>query len=365
MRNLGQQAEQMQVRFPLSGFMQGKTPQDLECFTVVGHTPIQDFKVWVDGKPVSTTTTDQLGYNFGGGGEKVKMPCWANFPVAFPVGQEVVLKVSYSIVANVPDPSAGSVLFTYILRTGAGWKGTIGSARIIFRMPYDITPENYEPEFTYPTGGAIQGREMTWTLEDFEPEGGPDVRIYVTKPSLWRQILKQTQAVSANAKDGEAWGMLGKAYKQAIWQRRGFRSGDVGKNMFRLSAEAYQQAVTLKPKDADWHAGYAELLCWDAEFPWLHEAAETRENLLGCMRELKASLDLNPRQALANEILEQWSQWSEGMVGYKVVEMQGSKPVYLVLTATPPLPTPGTRPHLHPRAPPSPRSPRRLPRPKI
>jgi hypothetical protein len=55
---------------------------------------------------------------------------------------------------------------------------------------------------------------------------------------------------------------LGWAYKDAILESRGVQWDEAGQQMYAWSVEAYQQAVTLLPNDADWHYGYAELLAY-------------------------------------------------------------------------------------------------------
>lgn len=343
MRNLGTSDEKMQVRFPLSNYFTGKTPQGLTCYSA-GYPTIQGFQVWVDGQPAKVSNTIQEVDNFGPNGGKVTIPCWANFPVVFAVGKEVMVKASYTVlpydIGKTPNDYWGTIYFNYILRTGAGWKGTIGSADIRVHLPYAVTDENFLTASSTPPGAIIDGDTIRWQLNDFEPSDGPDVQVAVTRPSLWRKILKETTNTQSNPQDGEAWGRLGMAYKQTILERRGFRDDAAALQIFDKSDAAYRNAVTLKPKDADWHAGYAELLCWDAAWPHLHPPEETRDHLLGCLKEVQAALEINPRQANATVILNDWLQWIGNQNGTPVVDISQGTPIYTALTATPPLPTP-------------------------
>jgi tetratricopeptide (TPR) repeat protein len=142
-----------------------------------------------------------------------------------------------------------------------------------------------------------------------------------------------------NPNDGEAWGRLAKAYKESIRQRRGFRSDEVGMELYRLSDQAYQQALALLPRDADWHFGYADLLCWNAE--WNRFFTMENEALQACAAQVKQTLEINPKHEAANALLQYLAQFENP----KVVSFNGEAVVYLILTpiptamATHPLPT--------------------------
>ncbi len=192
------------------------------------------------------------------------------------------------------------VQYHYVLETGAGWRGTIGRAEIVMRLPYDVTPMNLEscrPDCTY------SGKEIRWHFEDFEPTN--NIRVSILSPAAWQKIQTETRLTQANPRDGEAWGRLGKAYKEAIWSRRGwYRVDEAGKEMYALSQAAYEQAVTLLPGDADWHYGFAQLLCWNAEWGWPDYPGRNLENWRGCADQLRQTLALNPRHSKGTELLD-------------------------------------------------------------
>jgi hypothetical protein len=100
--------------------------------------------------------------------------------------------------------------------------------------------------------------------------------------------------------------------------------------MYRLSAEAYNKAVTLLPNDADWHYGYADLLCQEAI--WYYTDNPTREAWVACASQLKAALDINPDHKAANELLQEIKL---NYSGYDIVEFFGSTPDYIILTPGP------------------------------
>jgi hypothetical protein len=56
--------------------------------------------------------------------------------------------------------------FTYVLKTGASWKGTIGRARIVC----DIAGLRARGPLQFqPAGGKIAGRKVVWEFRNFEP----------------------------------------------------------------------------------------------------------------------------------------------------------------------------------------------------
>src|SRR5687767_2067027 len=119
LRNTGPAPETMQVRFPLAdpsgmGDRSGTFPE------VVG------FAASVGGNPLSTTVITTP--NPQGDGDPVR---WAAFDVTFPPAQDLAINVTYSITSTGYPPSAR---FAYVLETGAGWNGPIGSADVIVRL---------------------------------------------------------------------------------------------------------------------------------------------------------------------------------------------------------------------------------------
>ena len=159
--------------------------------------------------------------------------------------------------------------FYYILQTGAGWKDTIGSGEIILRLPYDASPLNVildDPQDTNRNSwqGAPQfnGREVYWTFTDLEPTASDNFTFDIVKPVVWRQVVTGLENTSQNSQDGEAWGFLGKAYKQALFASgKGYPRVDAAAvELYQFSKAAYEKAIKLKPEDGLWHAGYAELL---------------------------------------------------------------------------------------------------------
>ena len=191
MRNLDSETESMAARFPISinnGF--GSYPE------------IANMQVKVDGMNVSTRRVMQYDPVWGS-----DLVPWAEFDVTFPPDQDVQIQVSYTLQGTGEDPY---MAFYYIFHTGEGWRGTIGSADMIVRLPYEANPSNVIFDshtgwsLTTP-GGVFDGNEIKWHFEDIEPSYENDFELSLIMPSEWRKVLNERDNVEKNPNDGEAW----------------------------------------------------------------------------------------------------------------------------------------------------------------
>lgn len=302
MRNLGAADESMAVRFPISGNNGwGEYPE------------IDNLAIKVDGRQVRyrrSSYPDPQYWN----DENVP---WAEFDVTFPAGEEVSIRVSYDLDGSGYYPFTA---FYYILETGAGWKDTIGSADVILRLPYEASPQNVIMDLqigwagTTP-GGAFHGNEVRWRFENFEPGQNQPVQnmeFALVAPAAWQTVVSARENVARSPKDGELWGMLAKAYKQVFQMSKGYREDAGGQDLYTASVEAYEKCLALKPKDAQWHAGFADLLAnramWDA---WSLGATP---GTLRALNEIHTALELAPNDPVVLEIAQNISYMlSDGM----------------------------------------------------
>jgi tetratricopeptide (TPR) repeat protein len=298
MLNLGEEAERLAVRFPLStndGFSR--------------YPEIDDLAVTVNDEPVNIRRVTEL--------DKYDYPLpWAEFDVDFPPGEEVMIEVSYTLTGMGEYPYTS---FAYLMETGAGWQGTIGSADLTVQLPYEANEYNVfidsSPGWGHTTPGAVlAGREVRWHYEDIEPEAKHNLSIALVLPSAWTKVLTEQRNVEDDPLDGEAWGRLGKLYKEISRLRRSTRDDDGGQQLLRMSIEAYEKAVSLLPDDALWHAGFAELLFdhyyWEEYNQAAYELKPNDPFILALLSEINSALP-------------------------EALDMDGERYVFAWLTATP------------------------------
>ncbi len=316
MRNLGTTAESMAVRFPISssdGW--GKYPE------------IKDMRIFVDNKPVSTRRILEIDPVHLG---PDPVP-WSEFDVNFPLDTDVNIRVTYTLEGTGEYPY---VAFRYIFHTGAGWQGTIGSADLIVRLPYEANSYNviFDDQIGWSlttAGGVIENREVRWHFENFEPEREDDFQLSLVMPSAWQKVLAEQSNIQKNPNDGEAWGRLGKVYKEIQLYRRGYRLDAGGLELYQLGISAYEKAIALKPDDALWHAGFADLLAVHAYYEDFG-GVDASPDKLRAMQEIQRALELSPNDPKVKEIAEKIYYFSP-----QGVEQTDGGYIFLWLTATP------------------------------
>ena len=294
MRNLGTQDESLTVRFPIaSNDGRGQFPE------------LTGLAVKVNGKSVATRRVSYPEPVYMG----QDVP-WAEFQVNFPAGQDVAIEVTYGLKGSGYAPYTA---FYYVLKTGAGWKGTIGSADITLRLPYEASAQNMalgvETGWGSTTpGGVVEGNEVRWHFEDFEPgDSGPvgDMEFALVAPSAWQAVLTERAHVSATPNDGEAWGRLGKDYKAIFFLNKGYREDPDGQQLYQSAVEAYENCLRLLPKDAQWHAGFADLLA--SRSYWDMSAYGATADTYRALEEMQTALQIAPRDGKVQQIAEQIS----------------------------------------------------------
>ncbi len=321
MRNLGSASENIAVRFPISANDgRGQYPE------------IKDLVIQVDGKPVSYQRTNYPDIRF----RDSEVP-WAEFNISFPPGQDIPIQVAYNLNGSGYMPFTA---FYYILESGAGWKDTIGSADIILRLPYPASQQNVIMNMqigwgeTTP-GGVIQGNEVRWHFENFEPEPYAQVQnmeFVLVAPSAWQNILKAREVANQNPGDSEAWGQLAKLYKGIFLMGRGYRSDPGGDELYALSIEAYEKCLSINPKDAEWHAGFADLLANRTIYTGAYEQSPDTYRALD---EIHTALALAPNNTKVQEIAQNISyMFPDG------IKQNGSRYDFPWLTQTPTAPAP-------------------------
>jgi hypothetical protein len=148
LRNVGA-ATTVQVGFPERGW--GDVGRQSAEFLSFSST--------VDGVPTSIRTTPWQGE------ESQDLSRYRVKSVRFAPGQTRTVVVRYT--ARPGENSMGSRLFTYVVTTGASWKGSIGSADI----QVDATRlKGYVPRSAEPRGCKARGLRFAWRFRDFVPK---------------------------------------------------------------------------------------------------------------------------------------------------------------------------------------------------
>jgi len=326
MRNLGSQDESMAARFPISannGY--GKYPE------------ITDIVIKVNGRQISYRRASYPDIRYYNQDQNVP---WAEFDVTFPVGQDVAVEVAYNLQGS-GYPNLPYTSYYYILDTGAGWKDTIGSADITLRLPYAANSQNVVLDTQIgwaqtTSDGSTQGNEMHWHFENFEP--GPNgvvdnLEFALVAPFAWQTVLKDRGNVSSNPNDGEAWGQLGKAYKAIFFLNKAYRMDAGGGEIYQASVDAYEKCLTLLPNDAEWHAGFADLLANRSY--WDYSSTSGSADMYRAFHEIQTALQLAPNDAKVQDIAQQISGMFPGSMS-----QSGTGYDFIWLTQTPtPYPT--------------------------
>lgn len=153
------ESKNIYMGFPgkLDKSMGGELTEDLNL--ELGH-----FKTFVKGKalpvireksvqPYNAETLDVSRYSE-----------WFTFTVPFKADERVTVRNTYDFRPSYV--STGDVFTGYVLKTGALWKGSIGSAKVTFKLG-KIQP--YQVERLQPGGFKFIDNNLIWERNNFEP----------------------------------------------------------------------------------------------------------------------------------------------------------------------------------------------------
>jgi hypothetical protein len=347
LRNMGTQDEAFAVWFPLSD------SEDTEDQKLT----IGDFAAWVNGQsatitrqpphasrptpqPTQTATADAIASATANptGTPAVDLTCcstldpdwynyvpWATWPVTFPVGKDVHIRVTYTQSPRGLRPSGD---FTYILQTGAGWKDTIGDGTVTLKLPYPVSFENagvvsWQDGYDY----QVSGDQITWHFTDLKPTALKNISICVVEPDIWAATQDARQAVEQSPDSVTAWFQYA-LDAQRLSQGRTDESYDCGSAPNDLSADVnsifFTRMNQLAPADRlDLYVKYANWL--------LHQ--DTPEHILGKIAEKPGYY--NDRAALLAMLSSDFKQWPDDPVFLLVQHILQSPDFLSYTTPTP------------------------------
>ena len=254
MVNQGQKSETMAVRFPLMnpagmGDGYGNYPQ------------ISNFTVKINGILIPTSIQTSANPFDKYDPQAPSIP-WAAFNVTFPPGDEVNMDVEYTLYPTGYLPIEN---YSYLLETGAGWYGEIGTGDVILRLPYPASSENVilnDPTLFFSDMGYFSGNDYIIHFENLEPTNENDIIFQIVSPFAWKKVVdareELTKSKSADLLQANA--ELGKALQLVIGEGREIRT-DPGSEILILEAlNHFNQAIQLSPDNYDAHYGFASIL---------------------------------------------------------------------------------------------------------
>jgi tetratricopeptide (TPR) repeat protein len=259
MRNLGNSNEQFDVWFPLSA------SSNPALMAYQPNNRIRDFKAWIDEKPVKGI--EQV-WGSGVGGNSTNIP-WAKWNMKFKPGEEVIVKVTYTIYPGGRRPFAD---IEYILETGYGWYGTIGKATIEITLPYTIISDNVTFEGTYaprPSGYQVEDNKVTWRFTELEPSPKHNIYLNALEPQKWQQLKNSRSKAKEKPNDALIQLKLARAASEAVLILKGVGNNGGGTRVADEATAAYRKALELDPENpkiyyefATWllaNGGYSQL----------------------------------------------------------------------------------------------------------
>jgi hypothetical protein len=327
--NTGNADEHLKVRFPLNGDQQFNGTEE-------GYIPlIKDFTALINGQQLITRVVKEDDPNaplFYLGNSTVMY--WSVFDVGFPVGKDVKLTVKYTLQPTTDKTSQAYI--SYILATGAGWKGPIGKADVVLRFPYILNNYNLRDFNDFNTNNYFtsnsQSKRSTNIIENelwlhwegLEPTDQDNVYVRVVIPHLWQVILQGRIQAIGSPDDASVWLALARAYASAGQSKHGmFEFED--EQLCQPFIKAFERALTLDPNDASLHAEFAYdmlLANWWGGNDYYQAIA---------MNELAIALSLDPKNPDAISALD----YMNSMFPDSILPTPGPFPI--IVTASPTL----------------------------
>ncbi len=152
---------------------------------------LQDFKTFVKEKELSVSHEKSVRPQGMGAEAALNYSEWFTFTVPFKADEKVTVRNTYHFRPSFI--STGDVLSGYVLKTGALWKGPIGSAKVTFKLG-GIQP--YQIETLKSGGFKFTGNELVWERNNFEPLY--DLQVFYNDWHYSDEFLKNTSGEEAS-----------------------------------------------------------------------------------------------------------------------------------------------------------------------
>jgi hypothetical protein len=187
---------------------------------------LRHFKTFINGKELPVTREKSTLQKNKNSSETSEYSEFFTFTVPFKTNEKVTVRNTYDFVPTYD--SMGYIFSGYVLKTGAMWKDSIGSAKVTFKLgkmkPFQI--ENLKPG-----GFRFVGNDLIWERKNFEPVY--DLCLVYNDYRYSEEFLKDTTAdevskikekinsfnkVNELAKDGKTDELLA-LYKNAVKEK--------------------------------------------------------------------------------------------------------------------------------------------------
>ena len=266
----------MTVWFPLASTLEN---DEWESHAGEVAPRIENFRVSVAGQPLTYNINELPNPK---GTDYPLLPL-ASFPVTFPAGQDILIQVSYLIWAQ-DDIGGVGMFLSYIFQTGAGWAGPIGRAELVINLPYLASPETIG---MMPEGEEVDGCQVRWTWENFEPTPQDDFTIWLIRQERWEELGTARMRVINWPDDGNAYLDLADTYRRLILGKYQILPG-FGEIYQPMGVQAAQEALRLLPGDGRPH--YELAIFYLATLP----ENPTAEDLAPLLDEVRIVAELAP-----------------------------------------------------------------------
>ena len=145
----------------------GKLNHEEDGLTHEANLQLSNFKTFVKGKELKVTrekTSNLTMSNSIGISDTLNYSEYFTFTVPFKADEKLTVRNTYDF--NPTYDSIGYVSSGYVLKTGAMWKESIGSAKVTFKLG-SIQP--YQISRLRPSGFKFVENTLVWERSDFEP----------------------------------------------------------------------------------------------------------------------------------------------------------------------------------------------------
>ena len=287
MFNQGNSAETLKVLFPLNNIDGGGDG-------FFSSPEIQNLKIWVEHQPidwVEITTPNPRSSDE----PDIK---WAEFEVEFTLEETVWIDIYYDLQSTGNFPEA---TFNYVLETGEGWYGPIGTAYIeLMFSNFMASFENVLIGNQTSPGGKIDGGKMVWEYTNLEPDASDNWEVTIIAPHIWEQVIDLRERIDQG--DGSSYAKITKLYDNLIMSR-GIRPGT--EKFIPLNYDAYHKAVEFNPENDDVLARFADFKLFLYEKD--HNTPETPAQLEDIYAMASQALEIN----ILNDTAYQVISWLE------------------------------------------------------